>query len=257
MWHFARPPERFSLYRMIRAAILSLALILAGCTSVRGYGPQGYAIPADRDMRIVVMRPDVEVGLLNAGGVIEPRVDWTEEAQTNLLSGLAANLSERGASMVLLPDQQGDAARLVADYERLHMAVAMSIAEFRYGSERLPTKGEEGFDWTLGPGAARIGELGGGNYALFLTARDSFSSDERVALQVLGWAGCLIGLCFAPSGGQRFAYVSLVELETGDIVWFNILSSSVGDIRSPEGARSTVDSLLREMPTRAGEADAS
>ena len=61
----------------------------------------------------------------------------------------------------------------------------------------------------------------------------------------------MIGLCFAPGGGQRFAYVSLVELETGDIVWFNVLSSSVGDIRNAEGARSTVDSLLREMPGRA------
>lgn len=238
---------------MFRAAFLALALILSGCTSVRGYGPQNYFIPGDRDVRIIVMRPDVEVGLLNAGGVITPRVDWTEEARTNLLAALGAHQRERGNSISLLPELTGDQASLAADYERLHLAVAISIAQFRYGAERLPTKGEEGFDWTLGPGAARLSELAEGNYALFLTARDSHSSDERVALNVLGWAGCLIGLCFAPGGGQRFAYVSLVELETGDIVWFNVLASALGDLRSPEGARATIDSLLRDMPGRAEE----
>lgn len=236
---------------MFRVAILAFALILSGCTSVRGYGPQDYFIPPDRDVRIIVMRPDVEVGLLNAGGVIEPRVDWTEQARESLLIALEANQRERGNAISLLPELEGEQARLAADYERLHFTVALSIVQFRYGAERLPTKGEEGFDWTLGPGASRLSTLADGNYALFMAARDSHSSDERVALNVLGWAGCVIGLCFAQGGGQRFAYVSLVELESGDIVWFNVLASAVGDIRSPEGARSTIDSLLREMPGRA------
>ena len=239
---------------MLRAAFLSLALILSGCTTVRGYGPQSYFIPDRREVRIVMMRPDVEVGLLAAGGVVEPRVDWTEEARAALLAALETDQRARGNDVTVMPELEGEDARLVAEYERLHMAVAMSIAEFRYGDERLPTKGEDAFDWTLGPGASRIGELGGGNYALFLTARDSHSSDERVALNVLGWAGCIIGLCFAPGGGPRFAYVSLVDLETGDIVWFNILVSALGDLRSEEGARATIASLLREMPVREGEA---
>ncbi len=235
---------------MFRVVLLAIALALSGCTTVRGYGPQDYFVPEAREVSIIVMRPDVEVGLLTAGGVVEPRVDWTEQARDALLSSLEANQRERGNRMTIMPGQEGGGARLVADYERLHLTVASTIAQFRYGSERLPTKGEEGFDWTLGPGAARLGELADGNYALFLTARDSYSSTERVALQVLGWAGCVIGLCFAPSGGQRFAYVSLVDLETGDIVWFNVLASALGDIRSDEGARATIDSLLREMPTR-------
>ena len=235
---------------MFRVWLIAFSLVLSGCTTVRGYGPQDYFIPDNREVRIIVMRPDVEVGLLNAGGVVEPRADWTEQARESMLAGLEANQTERGNAISIMPEVEGDAARLVADYENLHQTVAITIAQFRYGNERLPTKGEEGFDWTLGPGAAQLSELADGNYALFLTARDSYASTERVALQVLGWAGCVIGLCFAPSGGQRFAYVSLVDLVDGDIVWFNVLSSAVGDIRNPEGARSTIDSLLREMPGR-------
>ncbi|HVY79502.1 MAG TPA: hypothetical protein VG994_00850 [Steroidobacteraceae bacterium] len=38
-----------------------------------------------------------------------------------------------------------------------------------------------------------------------------------------------------------------MDLKTGKVVWFNILSSSVGDIRSPEGAEKMVTTLLDKM----------
>jgi hypothetical protein len=81
-----------------------------------------------------------------------------------------------------------------------------------------------------------------------------------VALQVLGVAGCVVGFC-APNigGGGQFAYASLVDLRTGDVVWFNVLQAgtqiagiNMGDIRKPEGAAQMVDRLLDRMkPGRA------
>jgi hypothetical protein len=70
---------------------------------------------------------------------------------------------------------------------------------------------------------------------------------------VLGVAGCLIGFC-APQigGGSQQAYASLVDLRTGDVVWFNFLQSQIGDIRKPEGAAKLVERLLGRM--RAGRA---
>ena len=93
------------------------------------------------------------------------------------------------------------------------------------------------------------------DYALFLYAEDSFASTGRVALQVLGIAGCAVGFC-APTigGGGQFAYASLVDLRTGEVVWFNVLQTGsqiagikIGDIRTPEGAAAMVERLLGRM----------
>jgi hypothetical protein len=94
---------------------------------------------------------------------------------------------------------------------------------------------------------------------LFLYAQDNIASTGRTALQVLGIAGCAIGFC-APSGGSsQMAYASLVDLRTGEVVWFNVLQTGsqlpgvkFGDIRSPQGAAQMVDRLLDRMkPGRA------
>jgi hypothetical protein len=50
-----------------------------------------------------------------------------------------------------------------------------------------------------------------------------------------------------PTGGQQFAYASLVDLKTGQVVWFNTLAATVGDIRTPDGAKKMVDGLLSTM----------
>ncbi len=49
-------------------------------------------------------------------------------------------------------------------------------------------------------------------------------------------------------GGQQVGFASLVDLETGDIVWFNRLVSGVGDLRTAEPARAAVDDLLADFP---------
>jgi hypothetical protein len=86
------------------------------------------------------------------------------------------------------------------------------------------------------------------DYALFLHAEDSFASTGRVALQVLGIAGCFVGFC-APNmgGGSQFAYASLVDLRTGEVVWFNVLQSKIGDIRTDVGAAEMVERLVGRM----------
>jgi hypothetical protein len=143
----------------------------------------------------------------------------------------------------------------VAELERLHYAVGQSIALHRYSGRYLPTKRGKGLDWTLGEDAVRLGQRTGMDYALFLYAEDSFASTGRVALQVLGIAGCFVGFC-APNigGGGQFAYASLVDLRSGEVVWFNVVQTgtqvagiNIGDIRTPEGSAKLVERLLGRM----------
>ena len=107
----------------------------------------------------------------------------------------------------------------------------------------------------MGEDAVALGRRTGYDYALFLHAEDSFASTGRVALQVLGIAGCFVGFCAPNIGGAgQFGYASLVDLRTGEVVWFNVVSAGsqvagikMGDIRTDAGAAQMVDRLLDRM----------
>jgi hypothetical protein len=73
-------------------------------------------------------------------------------------------------------------------------------------------------------------------------------------MQVAGMLGCLVGFCVIVGGGQHVAYASLVELSSGNVVWFNVLRGSKGDVREKDGAKGMVDAIMASMPTRPGEA---
>lgn len=230
------------------AAIASLCL--APTAFARTQVAKGFEFPAGEAVTIITLRPDVTVGSLDAGGLEEPNADWTNDARANLADAIAANQTTRGNEVVTLPEQAGDNAKVVGDYQKLFHAVSAAIFLHKFTPfSSLPTKKDK-FDWTLGPGAAKLGEIGGGNYALFLYTHDSFGSSGRKALQVMGILGCGVGVCVIVPGGVHFYYASLVDLKSGDVVWFNFVPHAEGDIRTPGGAQALVDKLLSTMPVK-------
>ena len=236
---------------------LRVGASLSACVSTRQYADVQFTPPAG-DYRLLVMRPDVSVGSVTTGGLVEPRADWTENAREYLIEALRAQQATRGGNALIMERRDALAnvsAEQVAELERLHNAVGNSIALHKYEGYALPTKRGKGLDWTLGEDAVALGQKSGYDYALFLYAEDSFASTGRVALQVLGIAGCFVGFC-APNvgGGGQFAYASLVDLHTGKVVWFNVLQAGsqiagikMGDLRTREGAAQLVDRLLDRM----------
>src|SRR5687767_4916312 len=240
---------------------LGLALVasaaLAGCVQTRQYADVEFT-PPQGDYKLLVMRPDVSVGSVTTGGLVEPRADWTETSRAKVINAIRAQQAERGGNIFIMEKRDslpGVDAETVAELERLHYAVGSSIALHKYSGAYLPTKRGKGLDWTLGEDAVALGRRTGYDYALFLHAEDSFASTGRIALQVLGVAGCFVGFC-APNigGGGQFAYASLVDLRTGEVVWFNVMQAGtqvagikMGDIRTEEGAAQLVDRLLERM----------
>lgn len=240
----------------------SLAGPSAAIAGTRDFTSFGYALPADKPVTIVLMRPDVQVGQLQVGGLVQPNADWTEAARNNLAVALAENQRRRGIGFKVMAEPGDEMRQYIADYEALHRTVISAALNNVYGA-KLPTKkyrdgqklkaGQHVWDWTLGPGTQKIGDLTGGTYGLFLFTRDNFSTDARKAMQVAGILGCVVGFCSIVTGGQHVGYVSLVELSSGNIVWFNILRGSKGDIRDPAGAQAMVDAIMSSMPTKPGE----
>ena len=248
--------------RRLTFFVAAVALTLPACVQTRQYADLEFT-PPEGNYKLLVMRPDVSVGSVTTGGMVEPRADWTEQARANLITALKTQQATRGGNVLIMERRDslpGVDPETVAELERLHYAVGQSIALHRYSGRYLPTKRGKGLDWTLGQDAVRLGQRVGMDYALFLYAEDSFASTGRIALQVLGVAGCVVGFCLPNiGGGGQFAYASLVDLRSGEVVWFNVLQAGtqvagikMGDLRTPEGAAQAVDRLLNRMkPGRA------
>ena len=236
--------------------------VLSGCVQTRQFADVQFTPPSG-DYKLLVLRPDVTVGSLTTGGMVEPRADWTDQARRSIVEALRTQQASRGANMTIVEHRNevpGVTAQELADVERLNFVVDQSIVIHKYLGDYLPTKRGKGLDWTLGADAVKLGQKTGYDYALFLHAEDQVASGGRIALGVLGLAGCFIGFCAPNVGGQQqLDYASLVDLKTGEVVWFNVVTAGsqipgvkFGDLRTPQGASQMVDRLLGRMkPGRA------
>ena len=238
------------------AATIALGVTTAACVETRQFADIQFT-PPQGDYKLLVLRPDVHVTELTAAGIPQPRADWSEQAETNLLAALRRQQAARGGKMLVAEKRNevpGVDADTIAEIERLNYVVDQSIVMHKYLAMALPTKRGRGLEYTLGQGAVELGRKTGFDYMLFLHAEDNRASAGRTALQAIGLAGCFIGYC-APSGGaNQLAYASLVDLKSGEVVWFNVVQTgsplpgvAFGDIRSPQGATQMVERLLGRM----------
>jgi len=236
---------------------LAACITLSACVQTRQYADVQFT-PPEGDYNLLVLRPDVMVGSLTTGGMTEPRADWTDEARTNIIAALKAQQAARGGKLTIIEHRNelpGVSTQELADVERLNFVVDESIVQHKYLGDYLPTKYRKGLDWTLGADAVKLGQKTGYDYALFLHAEDQVASTGRIALGVLGLAGCFVGFCAPNVGGaEQLDYASLVDLKTGEVVWFNVVDAAsqvpgikFGDLRTPEGAAQMVERLLGRM----------
>jgi hypothetical protein len=239
------------------ALALTLGVSLSACVETRQYADVQFT-PPQGDYKLLVLRPDVTVGSLTTGGMVEPRADWTDQARASIVGALRAQQASRGGRLLIIEHRNelaGVSPEELADVERLNAAVDESIVEHKYLGDYLPTKRGRGLDWTLGNDAVQLGRKTGYDYELFLHAEDQVASTGRIVLGVLGAAGCLVGFCAPNIGGAtQLDYASLVDLKTGEVVWFNVVRAGsevpgikFGDLRTAQGATQMVERLLGRM----------
>ncbi|MFC3674320.1 hypothetical protein [Ferrovibrio xuzhouensis] len=189
---------------------------------------------------------DVELSTLSAGGVTEPRADWSEQANKLLLDALKTEEQAKNIHMIPYQEDAKDSAGyqdLANQLIKLHGVVGNSIIMHEYVPQAaLPSK-NGAFDWSLGPAAKAIKEKYKADYAMFVWVRDSYADGGRVAV-ILVAAALGVGI----QGGQQIGFASLVDLETGKVVWFNLLARGYGDLRNADGAANAAQNLLANLP---------
>jgi hypothetical protein len=231
------------LARRLVAASLAL-LVLAAASAPAALAQSRQLAPGftalSKDSKVVLTPLDVELFEVTAGGVLEPKADWTAAATTHMRAALQDSARALG-----LGANEMDAAVADDHAPRLHLltAVSRSIALHHTGMLPLPTKDGK-LDWSLGDTLQPLAQATGARYALFTWVRDSYTSAERAAMMV-GLALLGIGV----GGGVQVGYAMLVDLDTGRVLWFNQLVRASGDLRQPAPAAETVKTLLAGFPS--------
>lgn len=229
-----------SIVAMLGAAWFAAVAIPAAAQS-KNLAPGFSALP--KGALVVIMPTDIELFSMSAGGVLEPKADWTEAASRHFKAAMIEKKQKLGLSSVELTAHQADEADEV---NALHGAIARAISIHHFGALALPSK-EGQLDWSIGESARLIRKMTGADYALFSWVRDSYTSDERKAAMV-AMAILSLGRVIPTAGGLQTGYASLVDLNTGRVLWFNRLQRGSGDLREAEKAAETVDALLSEFP---------
>ncbi len=226
------------------AALLALLVAVPQAASAKTRADESFTFPSGEQVKIAVFRPDVQVGSLGMSGIVSPNADWTAAARANFTEALRAEIKAMNAETVFIEDTPLQNEQVFADYQSLYRAVAASIFQHKFFGAKLPTKKDK-FDWTLGPGAKALGDATGARYGLLFYTNDAFDSGGRKA-----WNFLTLNLAGMVLSGVHVAYASLVDLETGQVVWFNVKLRTGGDPREPEGARERVVNLLETLPGR-------
>ncbi|HEY2346779.1 MAG TPA: hypothetical protein VGH80_13030 [Xanthomonadaceae bacterium] len=242
-------------WTVLCACLLSLTAIAPVLAQVRtATDAQGQALKVDGS--IVIVEPDIELSLVAAGGMKEPRKEWSDAARKLYPQAVHALLDTRRTPSrpdFIVPDGLDPASRL-GQILRLNEAVALSIAQYSQPDSALATKkdpvtGKPLLDWSLGPGVSELRAATGADYALFTYIRDSYASSGRKTLRVLGIiAGAAMGSYVDIGGGAQVGVATLVDLRSGKVVWFNLMARQGGDLRDADGAKATVEQMLKELP---------
>ncbi len=232
-------------WRLALLAVLGLAVmfLLSACLE-RGAKLGTHAKPPQQ-VRVLLMPPDVELSELTAGGLEEPKAEWSEAATRHVIKALRKSLRGRRDTLVVYrPPEEGSADW--HDYTQLmKLSDAVSSSVMLHGyvpGLALPTKGDE-LDWTLGSGVEVLRRNHAADYALFVFLRDSYATGGRRAYM---FVSALFGV-YVP-GGTQVGYASLADLRTGELVWFNMLTRREGDLRTPEAADEAAEELLEGLP---------
>jgi hypothetical protein len=129
-----------------------LAIALAACAQTMALSTKKPLVRPRLAVRALLMPPDIELSELTAGGLLQPKADWTREATAHVTTALRDELRMRNMDLVLYREPTDDPAAQHADSQiiKLHDAVGHTIfVHKQIPSMQLPTK-EDKFDWSPG-----------------------------------------------------------------------------------------------------------
>jgi len=202
--------------------------------------------------QVVVLQPEFRVFVQSAGGTREIEPGWTEQAQNALALAVERHLRHDARFTVAAPVEPATAeeATLLREHVELFKIIASnSSMMIRFGGKAWQEKKLQ-YDYTLGDGLALYGDRSNADYAFMIGGAQVKQTGGSIFMQ-LALAGTL-GVVMP--GGGTYLMLALVDMRTGDIVWFNSLEGGEvfgmtgSDLRKEGAADEIVGRLFDPFP---------
>lgn len=229
-------------------ALVVVVTILTACVRADPYHlveqPASSAPP-----RVLLMPPDVTVIEVGSAGVPLPRADWTSAVEDALVTETREILAKRGAELVRYESPgEGVTPYREADIPAVHMhqSVLQAVLAHHYASGgatgSLPAEAPR--DWTLGASVTPLRDAYDADFAMFLLYRQATTSVGRTVLNTLQ----LVLFGYPQANSRSVGFASLVDLETGAVVWTNLVQGNSFDANEPDNLPGRTRKLLRGVP---------
>jgi hypothetical protein len=225
--------------RKVWGALL-VVFSLSGCVSSNVY-QSTTALSPPINPSVLVLPADVEISLMNAGGNLEPRADWSEAARKGLYAALEEYFFEKGVLPVsyegeVLADRDVDVIRQA----NVNLD-AIELAQVRGTMPGLRS-------YALTPELLENMEKYEADYAAFVMLRASQASGGRVAVGLLAAVGGI-----SLEMGNASYRVAIFDLRDGQVTWANFDAEALGVLGNPAEASSeawqkSFESLFRDFP---------
>ncbi len=217
--------------------IVSIVLLfpLAACT-MAGKPSVGSDIREDSanlPAKLLVLPVSVSIKEISAGGVVQEDPIWSKEGESAMTLAVNGFFAKRGTTSILtMPELTDEETELVHEHILLYDVVASEA----YIAANVPAYGwshlAADFHYTLGNGLRFLKQKSGADAALIVIGDDSISTGGRKAMVAIA---ALAGVGM-PLGSSK-VLVGVVDLEDGDILWFqHSFAQGNLDLRRPEDA---------------------
>jgi hypothetical protein len=235
--------------RWLAAGVLVAGWLLGGCATApvtqKVHASAAARVPALQ--RVVIAPIDAELAELTAGGVLEPRAEWTTAATQNLAAALAG---QTGYTRLEAPALTAEDTRAeLEEVQALLRAITINRLASTVPGRGIPFPAADGpLSYNTDP-LTHEAQAWQADAVLYVFIRDSFASAGRKSLLALSLVGAAFtGVAVVPAMGSTAMSAALVDRD-GTVLWFN---HSLGghDPRTPEGAQALVRDLLRGLPPR-------
>jgi len=194
--------------------------------------------------KVIIIPADVVVHEMSVGGILEKAPEWARQSSDNLTRAMREVAEDtRHFTIVQAPTLTEEEQDRLDESIATFMTVGTTAHQtLLWGGAAWAHKRTE-FDYTLGPGLAFLREKTGADAAILMAGDDIVSSDGRKAAVVVG---ALLGVGLAT--GRSIALTSVVDLQTGDLLWMHYDESMSKDLKNYDSAKTMVSDIFSKYP---------